>query len=387
MAGLVGSAVSTALEAGLAAATADVGLWLVAAFLAAQGAVLALNLLTFPVLGALAGRNAAPGGSERPRVSLLVPARNEAATLPTTLPSYLAQGADEVLVLDDGSTDATPAILAAAAEHASALRVLQGTPLPSGWSGKNWACHQLARAATGDVLVFTDADVAWRRGALDRVVAELGATGAGLLSAWPRQRCVTLGERLVVPLVDLLLLANLPHPLVRALPFASLAGANGQLMAWRRDAYERVGGHAALPGEVLEDVRLAHRAKGLGVPLTLRLGGRWVETRMYRGWSEVVAGFGKNVLAAAGGSLVALVAVWLLNLAAYTLPWLLAWWDPRWWAIAAAGLLLRAASNAKSGRPAWEAILQPLGPVAFSAIVARALSRRGGYAWKGRSYP
>jgi len=369
--------------AGIAAAIGDAAFWGVAAFLAAQAAVLLLNLVAFPLLGARATRADAADGRRRPRVSLLVPARNEAATLPTTLPTFLAQGADEVLVLDDGSSDATPAILAAA----DGVRVLTGAPLPSGWSGKNWACHQLARAATGEILVFTDADVAWRGGALERVVAELDATGAGLLSAWPRQRCVTLGERLVVPLVDLLLLANLPHPLVRALPFASLAGANGQLMAWRRDAYELVGGHAALPGEVLEDVRLAHRAKRLGVPLTLRLGGPWLETRMYRGWGEVVAGFGKNVLAAAGGSRAALVGVWLLNLAAYTLPWLLAWWDPRWWALAGAGPLLRLASNAKAGRAAWEALLQPFGPVALTAIVARALTRGGGYAWKGRSYP
>jgi hypothetical protein len=369
--------------AGAATALADAAFWLVAAFLSAQAAVLLLNLVAFPLLGARAGRAGAAHGRRRPRVSLLVPARNEAETLPTTLPTFLAQGADEVLVLDDGSSDATPAILAAA----DGLRVLAGAPLPPGWSGKNWACHQLARAATGEVLVFTDADVAWRPGALDRVVAELEATGAGLLSAWPRQRCITLGERLVVPLVDLLLLANLPHPLVRALPFASLAGANGQLMAWRRDAYELVGGHAALPGEVLEDVRLAHRAKRLGVPLTLRLGGPWLETRMYRGWDEVVAGFGKNVLAAAGGSPTALVGVWLLNLMAYTLPWLLAWWDPRWWALAGAGLALRLASNAKAGRATWEALLQPFGPVALTAIVARALARGGGYAWKGRSYP
>jgi len=349
-----------------------------AAFLTLQGVVLAVNLVAFPVLG---GRRAPPPGAA-PRVSLLVPARNEAEVLPATLPTWLAQGADEVLVLDDGSSDATPRIIAVAG-----VRALTGAPLPEGWTGKNWACHQLARAATGDVLVFTDADVAWRPGALAVVVAELEASGAGLLSAWPRQRCGTLGERLVVPLVDLLLLANLPHPLVRALPFASLAGANGQLMAWRRAAYERVGGHAALPGEVLEDVRLAQRAKRLGVPLALRLGGPYLETRMYRGWSEVVAGFGKNVLAAVGGAPVALLGVWALNLLAYTLPWLLAWGDPRWWALAAAGPLLRALANGKSGRPVGEAALQPLGPVAFGAVVARALARRGGFDWKGRTYP
>lgn len=362
---------------------ADAAFLAVALFLLGQGVVLAVNAATFPVVGHRAVAGAAP----RPRVSLLVPARDEAAVLPETLPTWLAQGADEVLVLDDGSSDATPDLLAAAAARAPALRVLAGAPLPAGWSGKNWACHQLAGAARGDVLVFTDADVAWAPGALARVVADLDASGAGLLTVWPRQRCGTLGERLLVPLVDLLLLANLPHPLVRALPFASLAAANGQLMAWRRDAYDRVGGHAALPAEVLEDVRLAQRAKRSGVPLALRLGGPWVATRMYRGGGAAVAGFAKNVLAAAGGAPAALLAVWVLNLVAYALPWALAWADPRWWALALAGPALRAAANAKSGRPVVEAVLQPLAPFALAPVVARALARRGGYAWKGRSYP
>jgi hypothetical protein len=379
VAALVGGVVTAAASGWLAGRIGDVAFWGVAVFLAVQGATLLLNLVTFPVLGSRGRRHGGP----RPRVSLLVPVRDEAAVLPATLPTWLEQGADEVCVLDDGSTDATPQLLAAAA----GVRVLSGAPLPPGWSGKNWACHQLAQAAGGDVLVFTDADVAWRPGALAQVVDELVATGAGLLTVWPRQRCETLGERLVVPLIDLLLLANLPHPLVRALPFASLAGGSGQLMAWRRDAYARVGGHAALQGEVLEDVRLAQRAKGLGIPLTLRLGGRWVETRMYRGWAEVVGGFGKNVLAAAGGSRGGLVTVWLLNLLAYTMPWLWAWSQPRWWALAGAGLALRALANLKSGRPAWEAVLQPLAPLATAPIVVRALGRGGGYTWKGRTYP
>lgn len=361
---------------------ADVVFALVAALLAVQGLVLAVNLVAFPVLGRRAPRAAGP----RPRVSLLVPARDEAAVLPATLPTWLAQGADEVLVLDDASTDATASILAAAAHGAPRLRTLAGRPLPLGWSGKNWACHQLARAASGDVLVFTDADVAWTPGALARATDELVATGAGLLSAWPRQRCDTLGERLVVPLVDLFLLANLPYPLVRALPFASLAGANGQCMVWRREAYDRVGGHAALRAEVLEDVRLAQRAKGAGIALTLRLGGPWLETRMYRGWDEVVAGFGKNARAAASGSASVLVAAWLLHVALYTAPWPLGVVDPRWWGLAVAGVVIRAASDLKSGRSARDAWLQPWGPLAFTAVVVRALSQGGAYAWKGRVY-
>jgi len=356
------------------------GLYLgVVAFLTWQGAVLLLNLVTFPRLGA---HPTAHRGAGRPRVSLLIPARNEAHVLPETLPGFLAQGANEVIVLDDQSTDGTGVLLAAT----PGVRVIAGAPLPVGWSGKNWACHQLAQAAGGELMVFTDADVRWAPGALDAVVAELEATGAGLLSAWPRQICGTLGERLIVPLVDLLLLANLPHPAVRALPFASLAGANGQLMAWRRAAYAHVGGHAARPLEVLEDVRMAQRAKALGIGITLRLGGSLVQTRMYRGFAEVVAGFGKNARAAAGGSTAAMLLVWLLNLLAYTAPWLLAPFDPRWWWVAAAGLLLRGLVNKKSGRPLSEVWLQPFGPLALTAVVLRALRHGRGYAWKGRVY-
>jgi len=353
--------------------------WFVAGFLALQGLLLVVNLFTFPRLGARPARHPS---AARLRVSLLIPARNEVLALPETLPGYLAQGADEVIVLDDQSTDGTGALLAAT----PGVRVIAGSPLPPGWSGKNWACHQLSEAASGEVLLFTDADVRWSPGALDAVVAELQATRAGLLTVWPRQICVTFGERLVVPLVDLLLLANLPHPLVRALPFASLAGANGQLMAWTREAYDRVGGHAARPLEVLEDVRMAQRAKALGIPLTLRLGGALVQTRMYRGFAEVVAGFGKNARAAAGGSALAMLLVWLLNLLCYTAPWLLAPFDLRWLALAFAGVLARALANAQSGRSIGEAGLQPLGPLALTAVVVRALRHGRGYAWKGRVY-
>lgn len=352
--------------------------WALGLFLAGQAAVLLLNVVFFPRLGAHARAGAADGL----RLALLIPARNEAAVLPETLPSWQAQHADELLVLNDASVDETAAILAAA----TGVRVLQGTPLPVGWSGKNWACWQLSQASDADVLVFTDADVVWAPGTLQLVADELIASGAGLLTVWPEQRCETLGERLVVPLVDLLLLANLPHPLVRWLPFPSLAAANGQLMAWRREAYVRVGGHAGLAGEVLEDVRMAQRAKALGIRLTLRLGTPRVRTRMYRGWREVVAGFSKNVLAGAGGSRWGLLLIWVVNLAAFTLPWLLAPFDVRWLALAVLGVALRALANGKCGRPVMEALLQPFGALALGPIVLRALRQRGGYVWKGRVY-
>jgi hypothetical protein len=357
-------------------------LWWPAVGLLGSGWLVALvNAAAFPAL-ARAGRRAR---GARPTVSLLVPARDERATLPTTVPGWLAQGADEVLVLDDDSSDGTGAYLAAAAAGAPTLRVLPGQPLPAGWSGKNWACHQLARAARGEVLVFTDADVRWEPGALDAVLAARAALGADLLTCWPKQRCHTLGERLLVPLVDLLLLSTLPAPLARLRWPASATGANGQLMAWTRDAYRRYGGHAAVRAEVLEDVRLAQRVKAAGGTVGLTLGRDLVSTRMYHGYRAAVAGFAKNVLAAAGTP-TALIALWSLNLLTYTLAWPLALLDTRWWALAAAGVGLRALTNATAGRNPAEAVLQPLAPLALAPVVALAVARRGGYVWRGRRY-
>ena len=365
----------------------QVAWWLAAAFLTFGWLVALVNAFTFPSLRRV---GAAPtSGSGHPQgdatVSLLIPARDEIATLPNTLPTWLAQGADEVLVLDDGSSDGTGAFLAAAAADEPRLRVLAGAPLPTGWSGKNWACHQLAQAARGDLLVFTDADVTWERGALAAVRRALATTSADLLTCWPRQRCETLGERMLVPLVDMLLLTTLPAPLARLPRPASATGANGQCMAWARAAYERFGGHAALRAEVLEDVRAAQRVKRLGGRVVLTLGRDLISTRMYDGYAAAVRGFAKNVLAAAGHPVV-LALVWSLNALTYTVAWPLAVVDARWLGIALAGLGLRALTNRIAARPPVEALLQPLGPLALLPVIVQAMRWRGGYEWRGRRY-
>ncbi len=359
----------------------EVAWWLALALLALGWSVALVNACTFPSLA----RAARPPAARRPTVSLLVPARDERATLPATLPGWLAQGPEELLVLDDASSDGTGAYLDEVALTAPALRVLRGSALPAGWSGKNWACQQLAAAAKGELLVFTDADVRWEAGALEAVRSAQTRLGADLLTCWPRQRCHSLGERLLVPLVDMLLLSTLPAPLARLRHVASATGANGQLMAWTRDAYERFGGHAAVRAEVLEDVRLAQRVKRLGGRVALTLGRELVSTRMYDGYGAAVRGFAKNILAAAGSPLV-LLAVWLLNLTTYTLAWPFALLEPRWWGVVVAGVGLRALTNATAGRAPVEALLQPLAPLALAPVVCQALRWRGGYVWRGRRY-
>jgi cellulose synthase/poly-beta-1,6-N-acetylglucosamine synthase-like glycosyltransferase len=348
--------------------------WLATLFVTVQLAVLVLNFFTFPVLTPFRR----PPRSRR--VSLLLPVRDEARNLPETLPLLLAQGADEVIVLDDGSTDATPQLL----PEFRGLRCVQGAPLPEGWSGKNWACQQLAEAASGDILVFTDADVYWEPGALAALLAFAEKHDAVYASVWPRQRTQTLLERLAVPVIDLVLLGLLPYPLVKNTTDALFSAGNGQCMLWTRSAYQQVGGHAAFKGEILEDVRMGQKAKGRGLKLVLALGGELLSTRMYRTREELLEGFSKNILAAHGSRPLLVVSL-LLNTLTYTLSWPLALINPLWLVPAALGMFQRALTSYKTHRSPLEAFLQPLVAYPLWRVSLRALLHRG-YRWKGRTY-
>jgi glycosyltransferase involved in cell wall biosynthesis len=320
-----------------------------------QGVVFMTNLFAFPPL---MNRKQPEPPPHSERVSLLVPVRDEADILPHTLPTWLKQDVAEIVLLDDASTDGSSVLLQQAAMQDERVTVLQGDPdVPSGWNGKNWACHRLAEHAHGDVLLFVDADVFLSEGAVQAAASERFRMEAALLTVWPRQRLGTALERAVVP----------------------------QFMLWTRDAYLRAGGHEGVRGDALEDVKLARAVKRNGGRLGLRLGGRMVEARMYRSNRAVVEGFSKNILEAAG-SRVALVLWTLLALLAYTLVWPLALLDLRFLALGVAGLLLRAGVEARSGRNPLLALLQPLAQVVVVWVAWLAFRQGRAYRWKGRTF-
>ncbi|NJO23489.1 MAG: glycosyltransferase family 2 protein [Sphingomonadales bacterium] len=203
-----------------------------------------LNVLFWRTLHPTVGaRRASPSSSPSlpsirpPRISLLIPARNEALNLERLLPSLL-QNDDptlEILILNDRSEDATERVARRFAAVDSRLRVLEGAALPEGWLGKNWACHQLALAATGDVLIFTDADTKWAAGAPNAIARALetgDAHGLAALCAWPAQVVADPVSRLIQPLQQWSLVAFLPLFFlpVRAFPIA--VAANGQCLAF-----------------------------------------------------------------------------------------------------------------------------------------------------------
>ena len=334
-----------------------------------------------------------------PLVSVLVPARNEAAVIGATVARLLAQTGVrfELLVLDDSSTDATGALALAAAHGDARLWVLEGAPLPDGWLGKNWACHQLAQAARGEWLVFTDADVRWSPGALAALLEDSESGRADVATVWPTQITDSWGERLVVPLMSMVILAYLPAALVHSTPWASFAAANGQCLAFRRRAYEVVGGHAAVRGVIVEDIALARRAKQRGLRLRMADGGGLIACRMYDGWAAVRDGYAKNIIAGYGDSVAFLLLATVFHWLVFLWPWvwlLLGWalpilpgWPLAPLALVALGVGVRAGTAAISRQRVGDALLMPVSVLAMTVIAAQALWWRwhGGPQWKGRT--
>ena len=363
-------------------------------------AIAVTNAREFPRLGAQPPDS--PGQPPAPKLSVLIPARNEGRQIRETVARLLQQGhaCYEVLVMDDDSSDDTAAEASAAGAGDACFRLLRSSPLPPGWTGKNWACHQLAQAAAGEVLVFTDADVQWQPAALAALIAEMERSDADLLTVWPSQVTVTWGERLVVPLMALAVLAYLPVRLAHATPYPLAAAANGQCMAFRRRAYAECGGHAGVCGQIVEDIQLARRVKAAGLHLRMADGAGLIRCRMYDGWRAVFHGYAKNILAGHGNSPALLLASTAFHLSLFVLPWLwlaLGPWlgyGPGWplWplTLASLGVAVRAITAASTGQRVGDALFLPISVLLMTGIAGYALlahMRHGGARWKGRFVP
>jgi Glycosyl transferase family 2 len=328
----------------------------------------------------------------RGRVSVLLPLRDEAHRVTPCLRALLAQTAGdrmEVVVLDDGSTDATADVARRAAGTDPRVRLLAGAPLPPGWLGKPHACHQLARAAdpASEVLVFVDADVLLAPHAVAAAVELLDRSGLDLVSPWPRQVAVSAGERLVQPLLQWSWLTFLPLRLAERSPRPSLAAANGQLIAVRRDAYRRAGGHVAVRAEVLDDLALLRAVKRAGGRGGVADGGQLATCRMYAGWSDLADGYAKSLWSAFGSPAGATAVVALLA-GLYVVPAIAATGGSGvGMAGYAAGVAGRVVAARRTSARAWpDALAHPASVIAFGWLTLRSWRhhRRGTLRWKGR---
>ena len=229
-------------------------------------------------------------------VSVIVPARNEEVSLGDCLQSLVAQQGVgfEIVVVDDHSTDRTREIAESFAAKHGNVRVIEAGPLPAGWTGKNNAVATGSRTARGEWLLFTDADTVHLPGSLTRALEEARENGAAMLSCSPEQIVVTFWEMAVLPVVFAELARRYPPSKVSD-PNSPIAAANGQYILIRRDAYDAVGGHGAIAGEILEDVALARVLKRSGRKLRFRYAADAVRTRMYRNFAQLREGWTKNL--------------------------------------------------------------------------------------------
>lgn len=230
-------------------------------------------------------------------VSVIIPARNEAETIETVVGSVLSStyAPLEVIVVDDRSTDATARLVEQVARNDDRLRLLRGAELPPGWFGKQWACWQGYRAARGELLVFTDADTTHAPALLGHAVGALDAQHADLLTVLSRQRCESFWERLVMPQIWILLGFRYRPAAVNRSGRRRDVIANGQFILLPRTAYEAIGTHEAVRGEVTEDLALAQTVVRAGRRLHLAHAESLIATRMYRGLGHLVEGWSKNI--------------------------------------------------------------------------------------------
>ncbi len=329
-----------------------------------------------------------------PGVSIIVPARNEGANIGRLLDSLVRQRYPryEVIVVDDGSTDNTAAIVRTYPEDVIRLISIDG--LPDGWTGKNHACWMGASLARFPWLLFVDADTELAPFALRSTMRFALEQNVQALSLFPHQRCETFWERLLLPFA---LQQYFVGTNARVNEADGPALANGQYFLISKHAYERVDGHAANANSIIDDVALAFSLKRAGfVPLACR-GERLVSVRMYTNLWQIANGFGKNiypylqeapttgiqsVMSSTFAAAVALLFADARREKSYTLLLmaLLAY-------VVQVGSMLSWFKHFRISL--WHALLTPLAALTFLAIAINSLLHTlfgRSLAWKGRSY-
>ena len=347
--------------------------------------------------------NLAAADSVLPSLSILIPARDEAATIGRCVVSLLAQDYParlEILVLDDGSSDGTSAAARDAAGGDARVQVLPGGPLQAGWKGKPNALRQLAACATGEMLLLTDADCEFLPGALAAVVRHRERRGADCLSLIPDLVCGSFWEHVVVPLQYDVIFLTLPLRKVFGSRTPAFAAANGAFLLLPANVYADLGGHEAVRGEMAEDIKFAQHVKRAGRRLLYGDGSRTYRVRMYDSLRRIWDGFSKNLYPAMGKNPVVLAAWTVFHLMTQVLPFafLIAalitgnrsiplYYLPL--TQAAIALSIRLALTIRFRQALWAVATHPVGwliTITIGLYSAYLTYSGKGHAWKGRVY-
>ncbi|GIV65992.1 MAG: glycosyltransferase [Chloroflexota bacterium] len=340
-----------------------------------------------------------PPASQKPLVSILIPARNEEGNIGGCVSSVLGQDYPhlEILILDDQSTDRTAEIVRRYRQQDDRVVLIEGKPLPTGWLGKHWACQQLAEQSRGELLLFLDADTRLHPQAITHAVNTFFHERVQLLSVVPREIVKTWGERLIQPFFLWAVYTVLPLGIARKVQLDWLTFTIGQFMLFDRRVYFEIGGHAAIRNDAVDDLAMGRRIVKKGFRWWLADGSDQVECRMYHSLSQVINGFSKNYFAAFRYNLLtySFVFTWLM----------VVFWEPlvvlffslsgikvNYFPIEKAGLatglslLIWGLVYARLKFPVYLAFFYPL-TVLFNTLIAIRsfyLTLRGTSTWKGR---
>ncbi len=358
-----------------------------------------INVRTVPRLAPIDGR-VAP--SKPPRVSVVIPARDEEAEVEAAVRSHLAQDYPdfEVVVVDDRSGDATPVILARLAAGDPRLKVVSGVEPPDGWLGKPHALDQGARAASGELLLFADADVRYDPSAMAEAVAMLEEQRIDLLAFFPRLEMVGFWENALMSYLAVSYFFG-PAFWVNSDSQRRYAAGGGAGMLMRREAYRASGGHAALRSSVIDDMGLAIRVRRAGFRCRMVMADERVRLRMYRGFRAIFDGFTKNLAFVFEGAMGAFLALstlftflaWILPAAVLVAAVLGARLPARDVVFAAIAFGLTVAARARMAvfvrYPLWTSVTQPVTAAVWAAMTVRSFARRfirRQVVWRGRAY-
>lgn len=239
-----------------------------------------------------------------PSISILIPARNEEENIGNLLEQLatLEHSNLEIIVYNDHSEDKTESIITHWATLSPAIKIINGQQPPQGWLGKNYACHQLSKAATGSILLFLDADVSVKKDFIKRSISHLQKYELHLLSIFPKQVVSSFGEKISVPLMNWILLSLLPLSLIRKSKNKAFSAANGQFMMFNAATYKALWPHEKCKFSRVEDIAIIRLFKQKGLASDTRLGDNDISCRMYDGLDTAIAGFTKNIFQFFGDS-------------------------------------------------------------------------------------
>jgi chlorobactene glucosyltransferase len=274
-------------------------------FIVVQGLIAISNALLMKKLDKF------PKTSIKPKVSLLVPARNEEKTISKCVNSLINQDYDnlEIIILNDNSTDQTREILSKI--KSKKLKVIEGKPLPDGWIGKSWACHQLSEVASGDLLLFTDADTEYKPETISCAVNAMNIEKTDLITAVHHNQVKSFGEKIIVTFPTYSIFTILPLSIAYLLKRSkALASGNGKFMMFDKEFYTIIGGHKAIREDIVEDVALARITKAHDGKWRILDATNLITSRMYCNFSEALQGFTKNYFALFGYNILLTLFIW-----------------------------------------------------------------------------